>query len=81
MSLVFKDENHHTYFHSIADEIELRRSGRGIRRLVNLGRTVTQLVTEYDRRILASESDSDDDTGDRDVLSPEKKEEVKRSVF
>jgi hypothetical protein len=60
-----------------------RRKGRGIRRLVSLCRTVTQLVAEYDRHLLESESndnnDSDDDNGDED-LSPEKKEEIKRYV-
>ena len=83
--------NGSTYFHSIIDEIIL--SGRGIRRLVTLCGTVTQLVAESDRRLRRTESANDDDGddnsdddddddgngGDRD-MSPEKKEEVQRSV-
>ena len=69
----------HTYSHRIAEEIKLtRRSGRGIRRLVTLCGTVTQLVAEYDRRLL--ESESDDEDGDRNEDTPlQNKEEVRRS--
>ena len=58
-----------------------RRSGRGIRRLVTLCGTVTQLVAEYDRRLLDSDPNSDDDDDadiDNEDLAPEKKEEIKR---
>ncbi|KAF9778115.1 hypothetical protein BJ322DRAFT_1214801 [Thelephora terrestris] len=71
----------------IIDAKELRRCGRGIRRLVTLCGTVTQLVAEYDRRLLRSEPNSDDggdcdnngngDEGDED-MPPEKREEVQR---
>ena len=67
---------------SIADDAKLvRRSGRGIRRLVTLCGTVTQLVAEYDRRLLDSDPNSDDDDDadiDNEDLAPEKKEEIKR---
>ena len=71
---------------SILDKIkQAKRNGRGIRRLVTLCGTVTQLIAEYDRRLLESESnddnnnngDGDDDDDDNDP-SPEKKEEMKR---
>jgi hypothetical protein len=66
-----------------------RRSGRGIRRLVTLCRTVTQLVAEYDRHLLESVPDGDsgnngngrnDDGGDDDDehLTAENKEEIRR---
>ena len=77
------------YSPSITEEIKLARTGgRGIRRLVTLCGTVTQLVAEYDRRLLRSRSndddaddagdDNDDDDGDNENLSPENKEEIKR---
>ena len=57
-------------------------SGRGIRRLVTLCGTITQLVSENDRRLPGSESENDEDNDDGDDddedMSPEKKEEVKR---
>jgi hypothetical protein len=70
-------------------EVKLaRRSGRGIRRLVTLCGTPTQLVAEYDRRLLESEPDgdggNDSNSGDADSdehLTAENKEEIKRSVF
>lgn len=86
MGLQFlKVATHPTDSHRIADEIKLTRIyGRGIRRLVTLCGTVTQLVAEYDRRFLESESDDDggDDNidGDEDV-PPENKAEVRRLVF
>ncbi|KAF9780715.1 hypothetical protein BJ322DRAFT_1023451 [Thelephora terrestris] len=71
----------------VVAEVKLtRRRGRGIRRLVSLCGTVTQLVAEYDRRLLGSESDGggddgdDDDGGDGDGdehLTPENKEETR----
>ena len=74
-------------------EVKLaRRSGRGIRRLVTLCGTPTQLVAEYDRCLLESEPDGDggndgnssDNDGDVDSdehLTAENKKEIKRSVF
>ena len=66
---------------SIADGQQVRKSGRGVRRLVTLCGTITQLVAEYDNRLLASESDAggddDDDDGDGDH-PPERKEEIRR---
>ena len=71
-------------------EVKLaRRSGRGIRRLVTLCGTVTQLVAEYDRHLLESAPNgnggndgngSDDDGGDDDDehLTAENKEEIRR---
>ena len=59
-------------------------SGHGICRLVTLCSTVTQLVSENDRRLPGAESnddsdsDSDGDDDDIEELSPEKKEEVQR---
>ncbi|KAF9789312.1 hypothetical protein BJ322DRAFT_1208558 [Thelephora terrestris] len=78
--------------HPAIDIVEVklaRRSGRGIRRLVTLCGTPTQLVAEYDRRLLESEPDGDggndgnsgDDDGDVDGdehLTAENKEEIKR---
>lgn len=58
-----------------------RRSGRGIRRLVTLCGTITQLVAKYDRRLLDSDPNSDDDDDadiDNEDLAPEKEEEIKR---
>ena len=69
----------------IADEIKLTRTnGRGIRRLVTLCGTVAQLVAEYDRRLLESESDDDDDDDDiegNEDIPPENKAEIRRLVF
>ena len=68
---------------TIVEAKEARRSGRGIHRLITLCGTITQLVAEYDRRLLVSESDTnsdedgDDDEGDEDN-SPERKEEARR---
>src|SRR5579872_6128962 len=45
----------------------IRRSGRGIRRLVTLHGTIRQLVAESDRRLL----DSLDDEDDGNLGSPE----------
>jgi hypothetical protein len=69
-----------------------RRSGRGIRRLITLCGTITQLVAEYDRRLLEPDGDDDDnDDGDGDGngdgdggdnnLPPETKEEIDRYVL
>ena len=58
-----------------------RTSGRGIRRLVSLCGTVTQLVAEYDRRLLEPESDGDDDLDDDEDIPPETKAEVQRLAF
>jgi hypothetical protein len=68
------------------EEIKLtRRSGRGIRRLVTLCGTVTQLVAEYDRHLDAdSDNDDDDDfvnvndLGESEELTAQNKEEIKR---
>jgi len=62
-----------------------KRSGRGIRKLITLCGTVTQLVAENDRRLIRraeydSDVDDDDDEADGD-LPPEKREEIKRQVF
>jgi hypothetical protein len=51
-------------------------SGRGIRRLVTLCGTITQLVSENDHRLPTSESEDEDDS-DEDG-SPEMKEGVQR---
>ena len=65
-----------TYSRSISEEVKLARgSGCGIRRLVTLCGTVTQLVAEHDRRFPGSESDDD---GDDEDMSPQKKAEVQR---
>ena len=65
-----------TYFRSIFEEVKLtKRSGRGIRRLVTLCGSITQLVVEYDRRLPGSESDDD---GDDEDTSPQGKEEVQK---
>ena len=53
-------------------------SGRGIRRLVTLCGTVTQLVSENDRRLPGSESDNDNDDNDDEGIPPEKRAEVQR---
>jgi hypothetical protein len=57
-----------------------RRSGLGIRRLVTLCGTVTQLVAEYDRHLLESTSDGNG-RNDDEHLTAESKEEIKRCVF
>jgi hypothetical protein len=57
------------------------KSGRGIRRLVTLCGTVTQLVSENDRRLPRPEGDDDDDDEEEEEIPPEKKEEVQRRVF
>lgn len=53
-------------------------SGRGIRKLVTLRRTITQLMDENDRRLPRSDDGDDDDDDDEEDESPEKKEEVQR---
>ena len=56
-------------------------SGCGIRKLVTLRRTITQLMDENDRRLPRSDDgddDDDDDDEDEEEESPEKKEEVQR---
>ena len=55
-----------------------KKSGRDIHRLVTLCGTITQLVAEHDRRLLASDPDADDGDDNDDNLSPEAKEEVAR---
>ena len=68
---------------TVVEAKQARRSGRGIRRLITLCGTITQLVAEYDHRLLASESDTnsdgdgDEDGGNKDNL-PERKEEARR---
>ena len=62
---------------------QVRKSGRGICRLVTLCGTVTQLVAEYDRRLVASESDTNSDTDENDEeinedQHPERREEIRR---
>jgi hypothetical protein len=52
-------------------------SGRGIRRLVTLCGTITQLVSENDRRLPGTESEEEGDE-DEEGESPERKEEVRR---
>lgn len=49
----------------------MRRSGRGIRRIVTLCGTITQLVAENDRRLVeadpdSSSSDNDEEENDED---------------
>lgn len=66
----------------------IRRSGRGIRRIITLCGTVNQLVAEYDRQSLKSKNrddggdddeDSDDEVvGGGEALTPEGKAEMKR---
>jgi hypothetical protein len=74
---------------SAAEEAKLiGRSSRGIRRLVTLCGTVTQLVAEYDRRLLRSNNGDDDDDDDDDIdeedldedkaPTPETRDEIKR---
>ena len=64
---------------SIAEVKETRKSGRGIHRLVTLGRAITQLVAENDRRLLTDESDADGDDHDGDEdQPPDKMEEIRR---
>ena len=73
-------------FHSpsIMESDEAKRIGRGIRRIVTLCGTITQLVAENDSRLLGSESDADSDGDDEDGNGDdggrraEKKEEKKR---
>ena len=70
-----------THSHRITNEMKLTRTnGCGIRRLVSLCGTVTQLVAEYDRWLLEPESDDDDDLDD-DEVPPETKAEVQRLAF
>ena len=60
-----------------------RKSGRGIRRLVTLCGTVTQLIAEYDRHLLESESNDDDDNGNDNGSDDDNEElrvETKRYV-
>ena len=68
---------------TIVEAKQARRSGRGIRRLVTLCGTITQLVAEYDRHLLMSESGTNHDEGGGEDegdegYSPERKEEVRR---
>ena len=57
-------------------EVKLtRRHSRGIRRLVTLCRTITQLVVKYDNQLLGSKSDNN---GSNEDTSPQDKEEVQR---
>lgn len=64
----------------------IRRSGRGIRRLITLCGTVTQLLAEYDRHLDtgggsdSDDSDDGDDNNDADGEDPDpyKREERKR---
>jgi hypothetical protein len=77
----------HEKANTIMDLVErAKKQGRGIRRLVTLCGTITQLVVENDRRSTAGEiDDCDDDDGggnddDSDNDSPERREEMKRCV-
>jgi hypothetical protein len=68
---------------TIKEAKQARLSGRGFRRLVSLCRTVTQLVAEYDRHLLASGPDADsdiDNDNDNEDHSPERREEIRRLV-
>lgn len=67
---------------SIPEEVKLlRRSGRGIRKLVLLCGPVSQLVDEHDRRLLGSGPDDDDDNNGDDNNNDETKEEIDRYVL
>ena len=67
---------------------EIRKSGRGIRRLVTLCGPISHLVAEYDRRLLARADRDDEDNelnnennqldNEDDDRRSEKKEEIKR---
>ena len=68
---------------TVVEASQARRKGHAIRRLVTLCGTITQLVAENDRRLLAPEPDtSSNEDGDIDEdnedHSPERKEEIKR---
>ena len=54
-----------SYLPRVLEATQTRRSGRGIRRLVTLCGSITQLIAENDRR-LAFDSDSDSDEDDED---------------
>ena len=74
------DRSHPT---TITGVKQVRRSGRGIRRLVTLCGTVTQLVAEYDCRLVASESNASSDGDDNDEEDdedqhPDRREEIRR---
>ena len=72
------------YSPSVAEDARLtRRSGRGIRRLVTLCGTITQLVAEYDRRLVESEPDdnNNNENNSGEDLPPEAKEERDRYVL
>ena len=79
------DRSAHRYS-TVAEAKVTRRSGRGIRRLITLCGTVTQLVAENDRRLIRqaeydsdADNDDDDDSDEADEnLPPEKREELKR---
>ena len=67
---------------------EIRKSGRGIRRLVTLCGLISHLVAEYDRRLLVRADRDDEDNelnnennqldNEDDDRRSEKKEEIKR---
>ena len=65
----------------------MRRSGRGIRRLVTLCGTIDQLVTEYDRHLTRvghgstagnGDNNDDDENNEAEEATPESREEAKR---
>ena len=69
---------------TIAEVKQAKRSGRGIRRLVTLCGTITQVVGEYDRRLLANDPDADSDDSDDDDEEEhplERREEIRRYVL
>lgn len=76
----------HSHFHSTTEAEDAKRSGRGVRRIVTLCGTITQLVAENDSRLLGPESDADsdgdDEEGDGDggdrLSRAERKEQKKR---
>lgn len=77
-----------SHSHSVVKALKAaKRRGRGIRRLITLCGTVTQLVAENDRRlVLESDDDADIDLenadGDGDEGDDaESREEMKRQVF
>ena len=74
------DRSHPT---TITGVKQVRRSGRSIRRLITLCGTVTQLVAEHNRCLVASESDTssdgdDNDEEDNEDQHPDRREEIRR---
>ena len=62
--------NDSSYLPRVLEVGQTRRSGRGIRQLVTLSGSITQLIAENDRRLVSnSDSDSDNDDDDDDNAS------------